>query len=109
MENLIRRRVRFAASDLVLHCLSMSHKKDAMLLVKCLATDAGLTTDPGVANLIPSWSHIFVEIDHKLISTVIHLSSTESFKKGCCQFQAKVCAQSTGLISSSSLSRKKCG
>ena len=33
VQNLIRRRVcpRFAAPDLVLHCLSMSHKKDAML------------------------------------------------------------------------------
>ena len=35
VENLIRRRV-FAASDLVLHCLPMSHKKDARLIwVKC--------------------------------------------------------------------------
>ena len=29
-------------------------------------------------------------------STVILLPSAESFKKGCCQLQAKVCARSTG-------------
>ena len=65
-------------------------------LVTCLATDASLTADPGVASLIPARSHTFVEIDHKIISTVILLPSAESFKKGCCQLQAKVCAQSTG-------------
>ena len=37
-----------------------------------------------------------VEIDHEIISTVILLPSAESFKKGCCQLQAKVCARSTG-------------
>ena len=35
-------------------------------------------------------------IDHEIISTVILLPSAESFKKGCCQLQAKVCAGSTG-------------
>ena len=45
---------------------------------------------------IPAWSHTFVEIDNEIISTVILLPSTESFKKGCCQLQAKVCARSTG-------------
>ena len=44
----------------------------------------------------PGWSHTFVEIDHEIISTVILLPSAESFKKGCCQLQAKVCARSTG-------------
>ena len=39
--------------------------------VTCLATDAGLTTDTGVASSIPSWSHTFMEIDHEIISTVI--------------------------------------
>ena len=34
----------------------------------------------------------FVEIDHEIISTVVLLPSAESFKKGCCQLQAKVCA-----------------
>ena len=32
----------------------------------------------------------FVEIDYEIISTVILLPSAESFKKGCCQLQAKV-------------------
>ena len=61
-----------------------------------LATDASLTADPGVASSIPARSHTFVEIDHEIISTVILLPSAESFKKGCCQLQAKVCALSTG-------------
>ena len=37
--------------------------------------------------------HTFVEIDHDLISTIILLPSADSFKKGCCQLQAKVCAR----------------
>ena len=41
--------------------------------VKCLATDACLTADPGVASSIPARSHTFVEIDHEIISTVILL------------------------------------
>ena len=65
-------------------------------LVMCLATDACLTADPGVASSIPVWSHTFVEIDHEMISTVILLPSADSFKKGCCQLQAKVCARITG-------------
>ena len=64
--------------------------------VTCLATDASLTADPGVASLIPARSNTFVEIGHEIISTVILLPSAESFKKGCCQLQAKVCARSTG-------------
>ena len=61
--------------------------------VTCLATDACLTSDPGVASLIPARHHTFVEIDHSL---VILLPSADLFKKGCCQLQAKVCAQITG-------------
>ena len=38
-------------------------------------------------------SHTFVEIDREIISTVILLPSAESFKKSCCQLQAKVCAR----------------
>ena len=64
--------------------------------VTCLATDACLTADPGVASSIPVRSHTFVEIDHEMISTVILLSSADSFKKGCCQLQTKVCARITG-------------
>ena len=61
--------------------------------VACLVTDAKLTADPGVASSIPAPSHTFVEIDHEIISTVILLPSAESFMKGCCQLQAKVCAR----------------
>ena len=64
--------------------------------VTCLATDAYLTADQGVASSIPVRSHTFVEIYHEIISTVILLLSAEAFKKGCCQLQAKVCAQITG-------------
>ena len=64
--------------------------------VTCLATDACLTAIPGVASSIPARSHTFVEIDHEIISTVIILPSADSFKKGCCQLQAKVCARITG-------------
>ena len=64
--------------------------------VTCLATDACLTAIPGVASSIPARFHTFVEIDHEIISTVILLPSADSFKKGCCQLQAKVCAQITG-------------
>ena len=64
--------------------------------VMCLATDACLTADPGVASSIPVRSHTFLEIDHEMISTVILLPSADSFKKGCCQLQAKVCARITG-------------
>ena len=65
-------------------------------LVTCLATDACLTADPGVASSIPVRSHTFVEIDHEIISAVILLPSADLFKKGCCQLQAKVCARITG-------------
>ena len=64
--------------------------------VTCLATDVCLTADPGVASSIPARSHTFVEIDYEIISTVILLPSADSFKKGCYQLQAKVCAQITG-------------
>ena len=77
--------------------------------VTCLATDACLTADPGVASSIPVRSHTFVEIDYEMISTVILLPSADLFKKGCCQLQAKVCARNYWLTACSSLPRKKCG
>ena len=63
--------------------------------VTCLATDVSLTADPGVVSSILAQSHTFMEIDREIISTVILIPSAESFKKGCCQLQAKVCARST--------------
>ena len=77
----------------VLHVYSPGHVAQS---VTCLATDASLAADPGVASLIPAQSHTFVEIDHEIISTVILLPFAESFKKGYCQLQAEVCAGSTG-------------
>ena len=76
------------------HCFLMPGR--VAQSVTCLATDACLTADPGVASSIPVRSHTFVEIDHEMISTVILLPSADSFKKGCCQLQAKVCARITG-------------
>ena len=46
--------------------------------VTCLTVDTCLTADSGVASLIPAGSHIFVEIDHEIISTVILLPSVDS-------------------------------
>ena len=37
-------------------------------------------------------SNIFVEIDHEIVSSVLLLRLAQSFKKGCCQLQAKVYA-----------------
>ena len=37
-----------------------------------------LTADPGVASLIPAWSHTFMEIDHEKNSTAILLPSSDS-------------------------------
>ena len=34
--------------------------------------------DPGVASLIPVWSHTFAEIDNEIISTAILLRSADS-------------------------------
>ena len=91
-----------APSDLVLHCLLISHKMDIRPIlcvaqsVTCLATDARLTADTGVAISNSARSHTSLEIDHEIISTVILLPSAESFKKDCCQLQAIVCARSTG-------------
>ena len=37
-----------------------------------------LTVNPGVLSSIPSWSHTFAEIYREIISTAIHLPSTDS-------------------------------
>ena len=67
-----------------------------MQWLTCLATDASLTADPRVASLIPARSDTFMDIDYEIIAMVILHPSAESFKKDCCQLQAKVCARSTG-------------
>ena len=71
-------------------CLSIWKPGRVAQSVTCLATDACLTAEPGVASSIPARYHTFVEIDHEIISTVILLPSADLFKKGCCQLQAKV-------------------
>ena len=85
-----RSRLTFALSAKVAHIVVPSIYPQS---VTCLVTDAKLTADPGVASSIPARSHTFVETDHEVISTVILLPSAESFMKGCCQSQAKVCAR----------------
>ena len=62
----------------------------------CHVLQMCLTANAGVASSIPARYHTFVENDHEIISTVILLLSADLFKKGCCQLQAKVCAQITG-------------
>ena len=42
------------------------------------------------------YSAVYPDIDHEIIYTVILLPSAESFKKGCCQLEAKVCARNIG-------------
>ena len=64
--------------------------------IRFLTTYECLTANQGVTHFILAWSHTFVEIDHETISAVILLHSAYLFKKGCCQLQVKVCAQSTG-------------
>ena len=93
--------------DCIMPSIPLKHKCLSIILicvtpgrvvqsVTCLATDACLTAIPGLASSIPARSQTFVEIDHNIISMVILLPSAVSFKKGCCQLQAKVCAQITG-------------
>ena len=46
--------------------------------VTCLTADTYLTADSGVAISLPARSHTFLEIDHEIISTAIHLPSADS-------------------------------
>ena len=75
--------------------------------VKCLATDASLAADPGVASLIPAWSHTFVEIDYEIISTVVLLPYAES--EGLLSVTSESMCTKYWLTACSSLPRKKCG
>ena len=47
-------------------------------LVPCMTADTCLTADPGVTSSILARSHTFVETDHEIISTAIHLPSAGS-------------------------------
>ena len=64
-----------------------------MQSVTCLAADACLTADPGVASLIPARSHTFVDIDHEISFTVTLLPFVDAFKTGCCHLQLFKLAQ----------------
>ena len=55
---------------------------------------ASLIADPEIVSSIPARPHTFVEVDHEIFSMVILLLPL--IKNGCCQLQAKKCAQSTG-------------
>ena len=55
-----------------------------------------MTAYPRDRSSILARYHTFMEIDHEIIAMVILLPFAESFKKGCCQLQAKVCARITG-------------
>ena len=60
-----------------------------MQSVTCLATDASLTADPGVASSIPARSHNFVEIDHGMIFTVILLPSANHSRRVVVSYKRK--------------------
>ena len=64
--------------------------------VTCLATDASLTADPGVGSSILARSHTFVARSHTfvgiiyvIITTVVLLTSAESFKKVVISYKRK--------------------
>ena len=60
-----------------------------MQSVTCLTTDA---CEADCRSRVREFDPTIVEIDHEIISTVIPLPSTDSFKKGSCQLLEKVCA-----------------
>ena len=70
---------RYACSQealLITH--SMKADDGSFQISPCIRTVG--SEDQGVASSIPVWSHTFVEIDHEMISTIILLPSTDSFK-----------------------------
>ena len=73
------------------------HQRSDIQSKFCLVFDVVLKyTKKSTFMYLLTWLATFVEIDHEIISMFILLPSAESFKKGCCQLQAKVCARSTG-------------
>ena len=58
-------------------------------------TGPGLNCRSRGCEFDPGPVHTFEKIDHEIISMVNLLPSPESFKKGCCQLQKKVCVGST--------------
>ena len=76
--------------------------------VASLVTDDCQTADRGVTSLIPAWSHTFVGIDLEIISTVILLSSAESFRNGLLSVTSKSMCTKYWLTASTSLPKIKC-
>ena len=76
--------------------------------VTCLATDACLTADPGVASSIPARYHTFLEIDHEIIFTVILLLPL-IIQEGSLSVTSESMCTNYWLTACSSLLRKKCG
>ena len=90
------------------YLLNMNGDNDMVKLISLSSQVAQsvtcLTADPWVTSSIPAQSYTFVEIDHEIMSTVILLPPTDSFKIGCCQLQAKVCAQVLVTVQGSNFS-----
>ena len=76
--------------------------------VTCLATDASLTADPGVASSIPARYHTFVEIDHEIISTAFS-SLPLIIQEGLLSVTSESMCTNYWLTACSSLPRIKCG
>ena len=77
--------------------------------VTCLATDASLTADPGVASSIPARSPTFVEIDYEIISTVTLLPSAEFPRRLLSVTSESMCTKYWLTACSSLPIKKKCG
>ena len=73
----------------------------------CRATDVCLTAGPRVPSTIQAPSHIFVEVDHEIISMVIILASAVS-RRVIVIYKRKY-VHVNWLTACSSLPRKKCG
>ena len=75
--------------------------------VTCLATDACLTADPGVVNLIPALSHTFMEIDREIISMVILLPSRWIIQEGLLSVTSESMCTKYWLTACSKLAQEK--
>ena len=76
--------------------------------VTCLATDACLTADPGVASSTPARSHTFVEIDHE--NFYGHSPPFRWFiQEGLLSVTSESMCTNYWLTACSSLPGKKCG
>ena len=95
-------------TQVLLYCQFKDIPGSVAQSVTCLATDASLTANPGVASLILARSHTFVEIDHEIISMFILLISTDSFQEELSVTSESMCTK-YWLTACSSLPWKKCG